>query len=614
MVKFMNKTNSFVEFLKKEFMVVKALGVVYGDIGTSPIYTFAVVFLVAIPTVENIFGLISLFIWTLTILVTIQYAWLATSLSKRGEGGTIVLLQIILSKIKNVKQIAIITILSFIGFSLMIGDAVITPAISILSAVEGIALIPGLEGISREILLIIAALIAICLFIVQKKGVEKVASAFGPVMIVWFFTIGGVGLYFTIQNPSVIVALSPMYAINFIIDNPMLTFLVLSDVILVATGGEALYADMGHLGRLPILKGWLFVFIALAFCYFGQGAVVIANSASATSPLFEMIKSISANLYVGFVILAILATIIASQAMISGVFSVLYQAMTTKIFPHLKVVYTSNELRSQIYIGVINWALLFCVLCALFIFRESAKLASAYGLAVSGAMTITAFLMIIIFFKQENYIKAIIAFLSFIVSGIFFISCTLKIPHGGYWSLIISMIPLLIVLIYTKGQERLYKALKVVSKDKFLEEFGKTYKETNTIPGVGIFFARRQDTIPTYISKTMFENSIVYKRNIIATVKPTSDPHGISTELEILQEGMEVLNIKVGYMEMIDVEEILVNKNIDAKTIFYGQEEIIATNPIWIFFASMKNLAPSFVSFYKFPHDRLIGVTRRVEL
>ena len=610
----MNKTNSFIEFLKKEFMVVKALGVVYGDIGTSPIYTFAVVFLVAMPTVENIFGLLSLFIWTLTILVTIQYAWLATSLSKRGEGGTIVLLQIILSKIKNAKQIAIITILSFIGFSLMIGDAVITPAISILSAVEGIALIPGFEGTSREILLIIASLIAICLFIVQKKGVEKVASAFGPIMIIWFLTIGGVGLYFTIQNPSVLLALSPTYAINFIIENPFLTFLVLADVILVATGGEALYADMGHLGRLPILKGWLFVFIALALCYFGQGAFVIANSASATSPLFEMIKSVSPNIYVGFVILAILATIIASQAMISGIFSVLYQAMTTKIFPHLKVNYTSNELRSQIYIGVVNWTLLLCVLCALFLFRESSKLASAYGLAVSGAMTITALLMIIIFLKQENYIKTAFAILSLIISGIFFISCTLKIPHGGYWSLIMSMVPLTIVLIYTKGQEKLYQALKIVSKDEFLEQFKKTYKQTNPISGVGMFFARRQDTIPTYIAKTMFENNIIYERNIIATVKTMNEPHGISSELEVIQEGIELLNIKVGYMEMLDVEDVLASKNIDAKTIFYGQEEIIATNPIWIFFASMKNLAPSFVSFYKFPHDRLLGVTRRVEL
>jgi len=610
----MDKKKSFIEFLKKEFMVVKALGVVYGDIGTSPIYTFAVVFLVALPTVENIFGLISLFIWTLTILVTIQYAWLATSLSKRGEGGTIVLLQIILSKIKNAKQIAIITILSFIGFSLMIGDAVITPAISILSAVEGVLLIPGFEATSREILLIAAAIIAICLFIVQKSGVEKVASAFGPIMIIWFLTIGGVGLYFTILNPSVLLALSPTYAINFILNNPMLTFLVLADVILVATGGEALYADMGHLGRLPILKGWLFVFIALAFCYFGQGAVVMANADTATSPLFEMIKSVSPSLYVGFVILAILATIIASQAMISGVFSVLYQAMTTKIFPHLKVIYTSNELRSQIYIGVVNWALLFCVLCVLFVFKESAKLASAYGLAVSGAMTITAFLMIIIFFKERNYAKTIFSLLSFFISAIFFISCTLKIPHGGYWSLIISMVPLLIVLIYTKGQKKLYKALKIVHKDIFLEQFAKTYIEANPIAGVGMFFARRQDTIPTYIAKTMFENGIIYERNIIATVKAMNDPHGISAELDVIQEGIEVLNIKVGYMEMLDVEEILASKNIDAKTIFYGQEEIVSTNPIWISFASMKNLAPSFVSFYKFPHDRLIGVTRRVEL
>ncbi len=610
----LSNKNSFIEFLKKEFMVVKALGVVYGDIGTSPIYTFAVVFLVASPTIENIFGLISLFIWTLTILVTIQYAWLATSLSKRGEGGTIVLLQIILSKIKNAKQIAIVTILSFIGFSLMIGDAVITPAISILSAVEGVLLIPNFESTSREILLIIAALIAICLFIVQKNGVEKVASAFGPIMIVWFLTIGGVGLYFTILNPSVLLALSPIHAIRFIIENPMLTFLVLADVILVATGGEALYADMGHLGRLPILKGWLFVFIALVLCYLGQGAIVMANTDAASSPLFEMMKAVSSNLYIAFVILAILATIIASQAMISGVFSVLYQAMTTKIFPHLSVIYTSNELRSQIYIGIINWSLLICVLCALFVFQESSKLASAYGLAVSGAMTITALLMVVIFYKENNFIKMLFSILSFIVSAIFFISCTLKIPHGGYWSLIISMVPLTVVLVYTKGQEKLYKALKIISKNEFLKEFTSIYSNTNHIPGIGMFFARRQDTIPTYIAKTMFENNIIYERNIIATVKITNDPNGISAQLETIENGIEILNIKVGYMEMLDVEEILASKNIEAKTIFYGQEEIVSKNLIWIFFASMKNLAPSFVSFYKFPHDRLLGVMRRIEL
>jgi KUP system potassium uptake protein len=260
------------ERIKNEMMVIKSLGVVYGDIGTSPIYTFAVILLLVQPTTETIFQILSMVFWTMLMLVTIQYAWLATSLSKRGEGGTVVLIQILLPYLKSARITALVGALGFIGISLLIGDGVITPAISILSSVEGIALIPGYEDTPKITLLLIAAGIAFALFAVQKKGVEKVASAFGPIMVVWFFALALGGGYYLIQSPEVLKAISPFYALEFILQHPYIAFVVLADVLLCATGGEALYADMGHLGRLPILKGWLFASIALLISYYGQGA------------------------------------------------------------------------------------------------------------------------------------------------------------------------------------------------------------------------------------------------------------------------------------------------------------------------------------------------------
>lgn len=605
--------DSIKERIKSEFMVIKSLGVVYGDIGTSPIYTFTIIFLLIKPTMANIFGILSLVVWTMTILVTVQYAWLATSLSKRGEGGTIVLTQILTPYIKGAKQAAFMSALGFVGISLMIGDGVITPAISILSAVEGIALIPGYEHTGKITLLLIASAIAIALFVVQRKGVERVAAAFGPIMVIWFFALSFIGLFSIGSHTELLSALSPHYAIEFILENPFSAFIILADVLLCATGGEALYADMGHLGRLPILKGWLFVSVALWISYFGQGAFLMAHPDS-KSVLFESAQMAAPALYVPFLLLSIMATVIASQAMISGIFSVLYQAMTTRIFPHFKVEYTSDELRSQIYVGAVNWFLLICVIAMLFIFQESAKLASAYGLAVSGAMTITALLMGAIFWHKKEYLKLGFSVFAGISSAVFFASCILKIPHGGYWSLIIASVPLIIVIIYTQGQKKLYASFIPVKKDDFLEEYSSKYPSISKLQGTALFFARHSDAIPAYIPKTMFQNGIIYERNIIVTVKPSSEPHGVHSELTPMTEGLDLLVIRPGYMEMLDVESVLKEKHIDEKTIFYGQEEIITKNPIWTAFAAIKSLSPSFVHFYKFPHQKLLGVVRRAEL
>ncbi|MFA6195535.1 MAG: KUP/HAK/KT family potassium transporter [Sulfurimonas sp.] len=602
------------ERIKNEMMVIKALGVVYGDIGTSPIYTIAIICALIAPTVDNIYGILSFVFWTMTMLVTIQYAWLATSLSKRGEGGTVVLVQLLLPYLKNAKAVGIVSILGFFGVSLMIGDGVITPAISILSAVEGMVLIPGYEETPKMVLLLIASLIAFALFAVQKKGVEKVASAFGPIMVVWFLALGGVGLWYASHNLSIFSAINPMYAMNFAIEHPFITFVMLADVLLAATGGEALYADMGHLGRLPILKGWLFAFVALILSYYGQGAFLVEHPEAIKSPLFEMTKDFSPTLYVPFLILTIMATVIASQAMISGIFSVLYQAMTTRIFPHFRVDYTSHELRSQIYVGSVNWFLFACVIIMLFIFQESSKLAAAYGLAVAGAMSITAVLVTMIFAYRGKKIKMFFAMLSGITSFIFFVSCLMKIPHGGYWSLIIASIPLGLIVLYTQGQKRLHESLTPIAKDEFLTEYNKQYSSGVHIEGIALFFARRADNIPAYIAKTMFQNGIMYERNIMVSVKPTSEPIGVHSELSPLAEGLDLLLIHVGYMEMLNMEKILKEKGIDERTIFYGDEEIVSKKLHWKLFSLVKNISPSFASFYNFPHEKLIGVSRRAEI
>lgn len=605
---------TFKERIKREFMVIKALGAVYGDIGTSPMYTFAAILIILQPTTETIFQILSLIVWTLTMLVTVQYAWLATSLSKRGEGGTVVLVQLLFPYLKGAHLAAIVTALGFIGVSLMIGDGVITPAITTLSAVEGITLIPGYEATPKQMLLLLASLITLMLFAVQKRGVEKIASAFGPIMVVWFLTIGLVGGYYVLQNPEVLKALSPHYAIEFILTQPFLAFVILADVILCATGGEALYADMGHLGRLPILKGWLFVSITLILCYFGQGSFLLSHPQAVKSPFFDMFHTLIPSLYIPILILSVMATVIASQSMISGIFSVLYQAMTTRIFPHFKVSYTSSELHSQIYVGVVNWFLFVCVITMLFVFGESGKLAAAYGLAVAGAMSITGILMSLIFLHRKNYLKMTVAIITGTMSFIFFVSSWLKIPHGGYWSLLISAVPLFIMIIYTQGQKRLYALATPVDKELFLAEYSKRYAQGHNIAGTALFFARNIDAIPAYIPRTMFQNGIMYERNMIVTVRTTNEANGISCDLSPLAAGLDLLIIRPGYREKLDVEAVLLEKGIEERAIFYGDEEIVSSNPIWKLFALIKDLAPNFASFYQFPHDKLIGVAIRVEI
>jgi KUP system potassium uptake protein len=596
--------------------IIKSLGLVFGDIGTSPIYTLTVIFLLTEHTLANVLGILSLIIWTLIIVVTIEYAWLAMSLGQKGEGGTIVLREILIPMLKSGRKISFVILLSFIGISLLFGDGVITPAISILSAVEGIVLIPGLEGTSPETLVIIAAIIAIALFSIQKKGTEKIAWAFGPVMALWFLTIAASGFVSILNVPAVLHAINPYYAFKFLMENGIAGFFVLSQVILCATGGEALYADMGQLGKLPIIRGWYVVFFALLLNYLGQGAFIIQHP-EATNVLFDMVFQQAQILYIPFLILSILATIIASQAMISGMFSIVYQGITTRVLPMLKVDYTSAKLSSQIYIGTANWVLLIFVLFIMFDFKESHRLAAAYGLAVTGTMALTGIMMTWIFYLRGKMSKFAIAMLVTIVDIVFLLSSLhkLEIRYGGYWSIILALIPFTIIMVYTSGQKKLYSALKPMDLDVFLGEYNKLYSSINKIKGTALFFARDITRIPPYIANTMFDNNIVYEDNIIVSMVKLEAPFGVASSFkEKLAEGLRIFEIRMGYMEVVDVEKLLKESGIDEKTIFYGLEDIVTENIIWKFYSTIKKLTPPFVQFYKLPPHKLHGVLSRIEM
>jgi KUP system potassium uptake protein len=594
--------------------IVKSMGLVFGDIGTSPIYTLTAIFLLIPPTPQNVMGILSLIVWTLTILVTFEYTFLAMHLGKKGEGGTIVLKEILLPLLKSGHRVAFVSLLAIIGISLFIGDCVITPAITILSAVEGVLLIPGFGETSQVTLMVVAGIIAIGIFAVQARGSERVAWAFGPVMVLWFLALAAGGLIALCATPQVLLALNPMYGINYLLHNGLAGFLILSSVILCATGGEALYADMGHLGREPIIRAWYLVFVALAINYFGQGAFLMTHP-GAKNILFEMMFTQMQVLYIPFLILSIVASIIASQAMISGIFSIVYQGITTRIMPLLHIEYTSPHLRSQIYIDIVNWCLLFAVLLMIVIFKTSNNLTHAYGLAVSGTMAITGIMILWILLLRGEIVKSVIALGVLFVNFIFLFANFHKIPYGGYISLLIALVPFCVILIYVNGQKKLATTLTPIPLDEFLTKFNETYPSVNRISGTALYFARDFRKLPQYISRIMFTNNIVYDDNIIISIIRTEQPFGVTWGFtREIAKGFSIFEIYLGYMEIVDIGSILKEAEIDEKTIFYGMEDIITPHVIWRVFSAIKRLSPSVVQFYKLPSDKVHGVVTRVDM
>ncbi|WP_337865621.1 KUP/HAK/KT family potassium transporter [Ignavibacterium sp.] len=594
--------------------IVHAMGVVFGDIGTSPIYTLSIVFTFTIPTKDNIFGILSLIFWTLITLVTIQYAWLAMSLSIRGEGGIIVLKEILTSLLKKGRIVGFVSFLGYIGVSLLIGDGVITPAISILSAVEGLKLIPQLGNISITTIIIITAIITILLFAIQHRGTDKVAASFGPIMLIWFLSLFLSGFFYLIHIPDIFLALSPHYAIEFFMHNGFAGFFVLSEVILCATGGEALYADMGHLGGKPIRQAWSIVLFALIINYFGQGAYILEHN-DTEQVLFKLVSSFSEVLYIPFLILTLLATIIASQAMISAVMSLVFQGINTGIFPLMKIKFTSQKLRSQIYIPAVNKFLLFAVLLMILVFKESHNLAAAYGLAVTATMFISSIFIVTIFYIKKNYSKSAIGLIVLIVTGLYLVAVTHKIPYGGYWSVIIAMFVLGVMLLWISGMTKLRRFLRATSLDIFIESFKQIYETGNYIKGEAIFFTKNVNLVSPYILHCMFRTGIIYEKNILVSVETSDKPYGVNLETyERVTDGLYIAKITYGYMESPDLPKLFKQWGFSEKAIFYGAEEIKTSKPFLKLFTILKRLAPNWISFFDFPYNKLHGVVTRIEI
>lgn len=593
--------------------IIQALGLVFGDIGTSPIYTLTVIFLTTKVTTQNVISILSLIIWTLLLIVTVQYTWFAMSLSKRGEGGTIVLNEILRKLLKSSRSVVFYSMLTYVGISLLIGDSVITPAISILSAVEGLRFIDVFHNIPHSAIIVITLLIAISLFSIQKKGTEQISKIFGPIMLLWFLALGVFGLASVIHTPIVIEAFNPMNGLRFITHNGLPGFFVLSEVILCATGAEALYADMGHLGRKPIIYAWYMVFCVLVLNYLGQGAFLLRNP-DVTNILFAMVSSQANFLYIPFLIISILATIIASQAMISGLFAIVYQAINTRILPMFKVDYTSEKINSQIYIGSANWFLLVFVILIILMFEESANLASAYGFAVTGTFNITIIMISTIFLLRKKYFHFAVACLLFCIDFSFLLAAFSKLHTGAYWSIIIAMMPLSLILLYTRGQMAMHKAIHLMPKETFMEKYGKIYPNISKIEGKALFFARGIEKVPPYIVQTMFTNNIIYTDNIFVQVNKTSEAFGMVYRLDKVADGLSVLKIDVGYMQVFKLETVLKKLNIKEKAIFYGVEDIETNNFFWHIFSIIKKITPTFVSFYKLPAHKIHGVVTQIKL
>jgi KUP system potassium uptake protein len=600
--------------MKKFFIdIFKPLGIVFGDIGTSPIYTLTIIALMTRPKQDDIYGIVSLIIWTIVIIVSIQYAYLAMRFSIRGEGGKIILGEIAIRNLKNLRMISFILLLIYLGIGFLSGDGIITPAISVLSAVEGIKVISYFQNLDQNIIIAITIVIFIFLFSIQKGGADKIYPLFSPIMLVWFLLLLVVGFIEILKVPNILIALNPLFAIEFIIKNGLLSFIILSEVILAATGGEALYSDMGHIGKERIQKSWFFfVFPSLTFNYLGQGAYLIRNPNS-QSVFFEMFKENFPYLYIPFLILTISATIIASQAIITAVFSLFFQASNLGFFPRIRFKHLSKELYGQIYSSFINYTLFVLVVLIVIIFKKTENLGHAYGFSVALTMLITGILLSILHFHRKEWILFFLSIFITICDLLFVLSGTLKIPNGAYIPIVIAVFLIFIIINYTNGQRKVYEKLQPVDFKEFEVMFDNAYENANKIKGTAVFLVRDYQKVPPYVINVMFNQAIIYERNVFLSLVKKDEPFGIKFGFEKeLLPGLDLFKIEFGYLEFVNVEEILKESGIDEKVIFYGIEEIVTNKWFYKIFAFIKKISPRFDEFYNFPSNKMHGVISRV--
>ncbi|PCG10798.1 potassium transporter Kup [Sphingomonas ginsenosidimutans] len=614
-------------------LAIGAIGVVYGDIGTSPLYAMKEVFVGHHPLAVDqlhIFGVISLMFWSLMLIVTLKYVLIILRADNNGEGGSLALLALIQRRsgaAGGKRWGPSLVMLGVVATALFFGDCMITPAISVLSAVEGLATVE--QGFDSFVLPI-AVTILIALFYLQSIGTAKVGRLFGPIMILYFIVLAVMGVMHIAERPDVLWALNPAWAVRFAVTDGKLAFLALGSVVLAVTGAEALYADMGHFGRKPISYAWLgFVLPALMLNYLGQGALLLETPAAAVNPFFLMAPE---DWRLPLVILATMATVIASQAVITGAYSVVQQAVQLGLMPRIRITHTSASEAGQIYIPAANWALMVMVLLLVFGFGESSNLAAAYGIAVTGTMFISTCMVGVLIRRVWHWpIWAVALFeLVFLtIDGLYFASNLTKVPDGGWFPLLVAVIVFVLLTTWSQGRKLMLERMREAAMPIriFIDSAASS---ATRVSGTAVFMTSTPEGVPHALLHNLKHNRVLHERVILLTVRVTDMPYFPSDDRflhEDLGQGFHRVILRYGFMEEPDVPANL--KSFDGcgaafrmmdTSFFLSRQTLLASErpgmAIWRekLFAWMLRNAESAMEFFRLPTNRVVELGSQIEI
>jgi KUP system potassium uptake protein len=612
-------------------LALGALGVVFGDIGTSPLYTIHSTFVgenVAV-TEANVLGVLSMIFWLLVVVVSLKYVTFIMRADNRGEGGIMALMALAQRGARESATLRRwVVIFGLLGAALFYGDGVITPAISVLSAVEGLKVVaPSLES---EIVPVTIAILVL-LFMVQSRGTGKVGVVFGPIMLVWFVVIGALGIKEIATQPHVLRALNPFEGLSYFWHNGFHGFLALGGVVLAITGAEALYADMGHFGKKPIRVDWFgLVSFALVANYFGQGALLLNDPTAVDNPFYHLVPD---SLQFPMLVLACVATIIASQAVITGAYSMTREAIQLGYSPRMEVKHTSRQMHGEIYVPWVNRALFVMVIAAVIGFRSSDNLSAAYGIAVTGTMLITSLLALVVqrqLWHWNGWIVAGLGIVGVSIDTTLFGANAVKIGEGGWFPLVLALVAFIVMTTWRKGRDLVLRELKTssIALEPFVESI--TTHPPLRVPGTAIFLTANVHGVPSAMLHNLKHNKVLHERNILLTVETLDAPtaqYGERTEITALGHEFYRLILRFGFAEDPHIPQAL--QSCEAKglgfemmdtTFFLSRESIVATDrpgmPLWrdkLFVFLIRN-ASSATAFFRIPGNRLIELGTQVEI
>ncbi len=612
-------------------LTLGAIGVVYGDIGTSVLYAMKEVFGSGhVPfTPDNVYGILSIFFWTLTVIVSIKYVALVLRADNHGEGGLVAMLALASQSVKDKPKLRrILLLVGIFGTCLFYGDGVITPAISVLGAVEGLEVV---SPTFKKFVIPLTLVILLVLFMVQKRGTASMGRFFGPIMVVWFIVIGGLGIVNIAADPHILVAISPHYALGFMWNNPGTTFIILGAVVLCVTGGEALYADMGHFGKKPIRVAWFLVAMpALTLNYFGQGALLLHNPAAVKNPFFLMAPDWA---LIPLVALAAMAAVIASQALISGAFSVTKQVIQLGYLPRLQIHHTSVKDTGQIYLPFVNWGLFALIVVAVVMFKSSSNLAAAYGIAVCTDMLITTILTFYVIRYHWKYPLVLCIAATgffFVVDFAFWASNLLKLFDGGWFPLLIGGAIFMLMLTWKDGRRLLNEKLRADAIDlpSFLEAV--FVSPPARVEGTAVFLTAEVGTVPNALLHNLKHNKVLHENNLFVTVKNHEVPWiGLSKRLEIDSLGHDCWQVVIhyGFKNDPDVPKALQQikgRGCEMQTMttsyFLSRDTVVPTLGTGMaqwrekLFAQMHHNASGAADFLNLPNNAVVELGSKIEI